>query len=63
VSYLDICAAAGGDPTAIAVAAAIRDALAGRLSDAVKVEMPCHSPRTGRWFDTMLSARYGDNGR
>jgi anti-anti-sigma factor len=63
VSYLDICAAAGDDPTAIAVAAAIRGALSGRLPDPVKVEVPCHSPHTGRWFDMMISARHGDNGR
>lgn len=63
VSYFDICAAAGDDPTATAVAAALRGALSGRLPDPVKVEMPCHSPRTGRWFDTMISARHGNNGR
>ncbi len=63
VSYFDICAAAGDDPTAIAVADAIRAALSGRLSAPARVEMPCHSPRTGRWFDTMISARHGDNGR
>jgi anti-anti-sigma regulatory factor len=63
VSYLDTCAAVGDDPTAIAVADAIRGALSGRLPDPVKVEVPCHSPRTGRWFDMMISARHGDNGR
>jgi anti-anti-sigma factor len=62
-SYVDICAAAGDDPTVIAVAAAIRGALSGRLPDPVKVEVPCHSPRIGRWFDMMISARHGDNGR
>jgi len=62
VSYLDACAAAGDDPTAIAVATAIRSALAGSLPDPIKVEVPCHSPRTGRWFDMLISARHGDNG-
>lgn len=63
VSYLDVCAAAGDDPTAMDVAAAIRGALAGALPDPVEVEVPCHSPRTGRWFDMVISARHGDNGR
>jgi anti-anti-sigma factor len=63
VSYVEICAAAGEDPIAMAVAAAIRGAVSGRRPDPVKVEVPCHSPRTGRWFDMMISARHGDNGR
>ena len=61
-ALIDACAAAGDDPTAIAVATAIRSALAGSLPDPIKVEVPCHSPRTGRWFDMLISARHGDNG-
>jgi anti-anti-sigma factor len=63
VSYLDVCAAAGDDPTARDVAAAIRAALAGDLPEPAEIEMPCHSPRAGRWYDVLISARHGDNGR
>jgi anti-anti-sigma factor len=63
VSYLEICDAAGDDPMTSEVAAAIRRALAGELPDPIAIEVPCHSPSTARWFDMLISARYGDNGR
>jgi hypothetical protein len=63
VSYLDICAAAGGDPVAGQVASAIRGALAGDLPGSLTVEVPCHSPRTERWFDMLISARRDGRGR
>jgi anti-anti-sigma factor len=63
VSYLDVCAAAADDPMATAVATAIRRALSGSLPDPLEVELPCHSPCTGRWFAMLISARHGDNGR
>ena len=63
VSYLDVCDAAGDDPTAREVAAAIRGALAGDLPAPIAIEVPCHSPSTARWFDMLIAARRGDNGR
>lgn len=63
VSYLGVCAAAGGDPVAAQVAGAIRSALAGDLPGPLAVEVPCHSPRTARWFHMLISARQDDSGR
>ena len=63
VSYLDACDAAADDPAAREVAAAIRSALAGDLPAPIAIEVPCHSPSTARWFDMLIAARYGDNGR
>ena len=57
VSYLDACAASPGDPVAEEVAAAIRRALAGHLPGPLTIGVPCHSPRTARWFDMLISAR------
>lgn len=57
VSYLEVCAAAAGDPVAGQVAGVIREALAGQLPGSLTVEVPCHSPRTERWFDLLVSAR------
>jgi hypothetical protein len=62
MSFLDVCAAAG-DRVADQVADAIRDALAGRLPGSLTVEVPCHSPRTERWFDLLISARRDDAGQ
>jgi len=62
VSYLDVCAAAGDDPVAAQVAAAIRGALAGDLPGPLAVEVPCHSPRTARWFHMLMSPRQDDSG-
>jgi anti-anti-sigma regulatory factor len=62
MSYFDICAASG-DRVSDQVASAIRDALAGHLPDSLTVELPCHSPRTERWFDTLISSRRDDRGR
>jgi anti-anti-sigma regulatory factor len=61
LSYLDVCAAAG-DPVSRQVADAIRDALTGNLPGSLTVELPCHSPRTERWFDTLISARQDEQG-
>jgi PAS domain S-box-containing protein len=63
VSYLQTCAAAGDDPVAAEVAAAIRAALAGDLPDALTIDVPCHSPATERWFDVAISSRFADDGR
>ena len=63
VSYLQACAAAGDDPVAQAVAGAIRAALAGDLPGPLRVEVPCHSPVTERWFDVLISSRLDDHGR
>jgi anti-anti-sigma factor len=62
MSYLEVCAAAGGDPVAEEVATAIRRALAGELPGPLAVEVPCHSPDTQRWFDMLISARVDDDG-
>jgi anti-anti-sigma factor len=63
VSYLRTCAAAGDDPVAAEVAAAIRAALAGDLPDPQTIDVPCHSPATERWFDVLISSRFADDGR
>lgn len=63
VSYLDVCAGAGGDPVAGEVAAAIRRALTGDLPGTLTIGVPCHSPRAARWFDLLISARRDANGQ
>ncbi len=63
VSYLQACAAAGDDPAAQDVAAAIRAALAGDLPAPLVVEVPCHGPAADRWFDLLISSRLADDGR
>ena len=63
VSYLKACAAAEDDPVAQEVTGAIRAALAGDLPGPLKVEVPCHSPATERWFDVLISSRFDDQGR
>ena len=63
VSYLKACAAAGDDPVAAEVAGAIRAALTGDLPGPLRVEVPCHSPATERWFDVLISSRFDDQGR
>lgn len=63
MSYLEVCAAAGDDPVARHVGAAIRRALAGDLPAPLAVEVPCHSPDTARWFDMLISGRPDDGGR
>ncbi len=62
-SYLEACAAAVGDPVADQVAGAIRTAVQGDLPAPMRVEVPCHSPDTSRWFDTLISSRLDDEGR
>jgi anti-anti-sigma factor len=63
VSYLQAGAAAGDDPVAAEVAAAIRAALAGDLPDPLTIDVPCHSPATERWFNMLISSRFADDGR
>ena len=64
MSYLQACAAGGGDdPVAQEVAGAIRAALAGDLPGPLTVEVPCHSPATERWYDVLISSRLDDQGR
>ncbi|MGO9778520.1 MAG: STAS domain-containing protein [Streptosporangiaceae bacterium] len=63
VSYLDICAAAAGDPVTGEVADGIRVALAGDLPAPLTVEVPCHSLSEARWFDMLISTRRDDDGR
>ena len=62
-SYLGACAAAGQDPVALEVAAAIRQALEGDLPGPLTIEVPCHSPDTARWFDMLISSRLDDDGQ
>ena len=62
-SYLEACAAAGQDPVALEVAAAIRQALEGDLPGPLTIEVPCHSPDTARWFDMLISSRLDDDGQ
>ncbi len=63
VCYLEACAAAGDDPVALAVAAAIRQALEGDLPCPLSIEVPCHSPDSARWFDMLISTRLDDDGQ
>ena len=63
VPYLQACAAARDDPVAAEVADAIRAALAGDLPGPLRVEVPCHSPATERWFDVLISSRFDDQGQ
>jgi anti-anti-sigma factor len=63
VSYLEACDAAGGDPVAAAVGTAIRAALAGDLPGPKSLQVPCHGPRTARWFDLLVSPRADGDGR
>ena len=62
-SYLEACAAAGEDPVALEVAAAIHQALEGDLPGPLTIEVPCHSPDTARWFDMLISSRLDDDGQ
>jgi anti-anti-sigma factor len=63
VSYLDVCAAAAGDLVTARVEAAIRRALTGDLPGSFTIEVPCHSPRTARWFDMLISSRLDEDGK
>ena len=63
VSYLEACAAAGDDPVALDVAAAIRQALEGDLPCPLSIEVPCHAPDNARWFDMLISTRLDDDGQ
>ena len=61
ISYLDCCEAAA-DPVADDVAAAIRAAARGELPAPMRILIPCHSPRTDRWYDVLVSSRLNDDG-
>lgn len=61
-SYLAACEAAGDEPGAAEVAAAIRRALAGDLASAEVIEISCHSPAEHRWFDVSVSGRTDSDG-
>ena len=63
LSYLRVCDLAGDDPAAKAVAVAVRAALAGDLPGPVRIEVPCHSPATERWFDVLISPRADAGGQ
>ena len=63
VSYLEACAAAGEDPVALEVGAAIRQALDGDLPGPLTIEVPCHSADTARWFDMLITTRLDDDGQ
>jgi PAS domain-containing protein len=60
-SYLASCEAAG-DPLSRDVAEAIRTAAAGGLPAPMRIVIPCHSPRTARWYDVLISSRLDDDG-
>ena len=61
-SYLDACAAVPADPCSQEVASAIRTALAGDLPAPLQVALACHAPDEARWFDVLVSSRFGDTG-
>src|SRR6202012_5083787 len=63
VSYLDVCAAAAGDLVTARVEGAIRRALTGDLPGSFTIEVPCHSPDTGRWFDMLISSPLDEDGK
>jgi len=61
-SYLDVCAAADGDPWAGLAATLVRLALAGDLPAEARLTVPCHSPDLSRWFEMTVSSRHDDDG-
>ena len=62
VSYLQVCASAGDDPSALAVRDAIRMALRGDLPAPLSILVPCDSPSEARVFNTLISSRLDDFG-
>ena len=62
VSYLEVCDAAGDDPAARAVAAAIRAALRGDLPAVRRVRVPCRGPELVEWFDVLVTSLSDDAG-
>jgi hypothetical protein len=62
-SYLAACSAAPTDPSALAVASALRRALSGDLPEPLTVRIPCDRPDAPRFFDILISARVDPNGR
>ncbi|MHA3773753.1 PAS domain-containing hybrid sensor histidine kinase/response regulator [Verrucomicrobiota bacterium sgz303538] len=59
-NYLAVCDAARNEPTAYAVATALRSLIAGRISE-FSIDYPCHSPVEERWFTARL-CRYSSDG-
>ena len=62
VSYLAVCDAAAGDRHAYRVGSAIRRAIRGGLPAPSRIEIPCDAPDQARWFDVLVSSRFGDDG-
>ena len=62
VSYLAQCELAGDDPTAAAVAGAIRSALRGELISASAITIGCDAPDEPRRFEVFVSSRFGLDG-
>ncbi len=62
VSYLEMCALAGDDPSALAVAEAVRMALRGDLPAPLSILVPCDSPSESRVFNTLISSRLDEFG-
>lgn len=61
-SYLQACEAAAGDPTAAAIAEAIRTALTGDLPAPRRMSMRCDGDGLHRTFDVLVSSRLADDG-
>lgn len=61
--YLAVCDGAASDPAAAAVGSAIRAALRDELPRAAMIELACHGPDAPRWYDVLVSTRYGDDRR
>ncbi len=63
-SSLAVCdTAASEDPAAVAVAAAVRTALAGELPTPARIRMPYATPDRLLQFDALISTRLDDDGR
>lgn len=61
VSYLECCEQAH-DPVADQVADAVRTAVRGDLPAPMTLLIPCHGPKSARWFDVLVSSRFDDDG-
>ncbi len=60
--YLKVCDQADGEPSARAVADAIRAALSGDGPIADRIQIACHAPHQKRWFDVLVTSRSDDTG-
>jgi hypothetical protein len=61
-SYLEICDAAGDEPSA-EIADALRAAVRGGLPVPARTVVSCPAPDRPRAFDTLVSSRFDDDGR